>query len=346
MAGKKPGYDRDIWRDMAELGWTGLLVPERHGGSGLTVSDMALVAQRLAAHLSPEPLSTCAVLAARTLCRCEETPLAGSLLAQISSGETVAALAFQEHAGQLLGSTSGCRISESGGSFELGGEKRFVAGGADADGFVVSGDTGAGAVLVWVSADSKGLDVRLDPLADGRFSATLGFNAVEIGAENFLARENTAGAALIGAVNETTVIACAELIGLMGAALDMTLEYLRTRVQFGKAIGSFQGLQHRAVDLFIAQQLATASLSDALQALSHEPDAAQTMATISRAKARCSDSAALITREAIQMHGAIGFTEDSDVGLYVKRALTLGAWLGNSAFHRRRFLELTPNLDT
>src|SRR5690606_27889990 len=118
---------------------------------------------------------------------------------------------------------------------------------------------------------------------------------------------------------------------------------LRTRVQFGRTIGSFQALQHRAVDLYIQERLAEAVLADAVDALDARPDDAATLAAVSRAKARCTDAASLITRQAIQLHGGIGFTEDSDVGLYVKRAMTLAAWLGNSAYHRRRFAKLAPD---
>ena len=138
-------------------------------------------------------------------------------------------------------------------------------------------------------------------------------------------------------------MASAELTGILDRALEMTLDYLRTRVQFGRTIGSFQTLQHRSVDLYIQQQLAACALDDAVQAIDTQPGEPTTEAAVSRAKARCSDAASLITRQAIQMHGAIGFTEDSDVGLYVKRALTLAAWLGNSAYHRRRFARLAPD---
>jgi alkylation response protein AidB-like acyl-CoA dehydrogenase len=151
-----------------------------------------------------------------------------------------------------------------------------------------------------------------------------------------------AQSALDHAVSEATVMAAAELLGVMNRALEMTLDYLRTRVQFGRSIGSFQALQHRAVDLYVQEQLASVALADALDAVDERPDEPSTAAAVSRAKARCGDAASLITRQAIQMHGAIGFTEDSDVGLYVKRTLALSAWLGNSAYHRRRFARSAP----
>jgi alkylation response protein AidB-like acyl-CoA dehydrogenase len=139
------------------------------------------------------------------------------------------------------------------------------------------------------------------------------------------------------AIDHTAAIASAELNGIMGRSLEITLDYLKTRVQFGKPIGSFQALQHRAVDLYIQQELSGAVLNDVIDVLDNEPDGKTRSAAASRAKARCTDAALLITRQSIQMHGAIGFTEDCDVGLYVKRAMTLAAWLGNGTAHRRRY---------
>ena len=137
------------------------------------------------------------------------------------------------------------------------------------------------------------------------------------------------------------MIAGAELAGVMDRALEMTLDYLKTRVQFGKPIGAFQALQHRAVDLYIHKELANAVLNEALALLDRGPDAAARAALASRVKARCSDAALKITRETIQLHGAIGFTDEYDAGLYLKRALTLAAWLGHPVWHRRRYARLT-----
>jgi alkylation response protein AidB-like acyl-CoA dehydrogenase len=131
----------------------------------------------------------------------------------------------------------------------------------------------------------------------------------------------------------------------MDRALEMSLDYLRTRVQFGKPIGSFQALQHRAVDLHIQKELASAVLEETLAALDRGPDAAHRAALASRAKARCADAALKITRETIQLHGAIGFTDEYDAGLYLKRALTLAAWLGGATWHRRRYARLTAGAE-
>jgi alkylation response protein AidB-like acyl-CoA dehydrogenase len=338
-----PGYDRALWREMAAMGWTGLLLPERFGGSDLGLQEMAEVARGLARMLLPEPLVPCAVLAPRALLHCAGAPLSAELLPQIAAGDCIAALAWQEEAGDLERDRPATQARSAAGQIRLDGSKRFVAGAAGADGFIVSARAGSELVLVWVPAASSGLGVRLEALADGRFAGRLALAGVSVAERNVLAQGEAAQAALHRAVDEASAMAAAELLGVMNRALEMTLDYLRTRVQFGRTIGSFQALQHRAVDLYVQEQLASAALADAACALDQCPGDGGTAAAVSRAKARCSDAAALITRQAIQMHGAIGFTEDSDVGLYVKRALTLAAWLGNSAYHRRRFTRLAPD---
>jgi alkylation response protein AidB-like acyl-CoA dehydrogenase len=341
--GVEPGFDRGLWREMAGMGWTGLLVPERCGGLGLGFGEMTEVSRGLARMLMPEPLLSCAVLAARTVVHCDNEALGAELLPRIAAGDLIAALAWQERAGDLGQRQPATEADQRSGQVILSGTKRFVAGAAGADGFIVSARGGAGTVLVWVPAPTAGLRVRLEPLADGRFSGRLVMADVALPEKNVLAPAEVAQSALERAVNEATVMASAELLGIMNRALEMTLDYLRTRVQFGRAIGSFQALQHRSVDLYVQEQLASVALADAVSAIDERPEEPATVATVSRAKARCSDAASLITRQAIQMHGAIGFTEDSDVGLYVKRALTLSAWLGNSAYHRRRYGALAPD---
>lgn len=340
--GVEPGFDRGLWREIAGMGWTGLLIPERCGGMALGFGEMAEVCRGLARVLAPEPVLTCAVLAARALVHAQNDKLGAELLSGIASGATIAALAWQEAAGDLGSRAFGVRAGTSGGSVTLTGEKRYVAGAAGADGFVVAAAGDAGTMLVWVPAAAVGSGIALEAMADGRYTASLRLDGVSVPEANVLARGEIARAALDRAIDEATAMASAELLGVMSRAFDMTMDYLRTRVQFGRPIGSFQALQHRSVDLYIQQQLSTVVLNDAVDALDERPEDPGTAAAVSRAKARCSDAASLITRQAIQMHGGIGFTEDADVGLYVKRALILSASLGNSAYHRRRFLRLAP----
>jgi alkylation response protein AidB-like acyl-CoA dehydrogenase len=165
-------------------------------------------------------------------------------------------------------------------------------------------------------------------------------NDVVVPKNHLLASPACAQAALQAALETTLVMASAEMSGVMGRALDMSVDYMKTRVQFGKPIGSFQALAHRAVDLHIQRELSSAVLDDAVALFDAGAAGARRSAMASRVKARCSEAGLRITREAIQIHGAIGFTDEYDAGLYLKRAMTLSAWLGNAAQHRRRYAEL------
>ncbi len=337
----KSECDRAVWKQMAELGWLGVLVPEQFGGMGLQLADMAIVAQGLARMLVPEPLTATAVLAARVLADSNNEALKKKLLEGLVSGDTLPAVAWQEQAGTLDVGKIDMQATPFEGGFRVNGSKRFIVGATNADGYIVSANSAAGMQLLWVLKDAPGATLKFDMLADGRQSGTLQLTDVAVAKENVIHTGKAAVESLARAIDHAAVIASAELNGIMERSLEITLEYLKTRVQFGKPIGSFQALQHRAVDLYIQQELSSAVLADVLAVLDNEhgvePDAKTRSAAASRAKARCTDAALLITRQSIQMHGAIGFTEDCDVGLYVKRAMTLAAWLGNGIAHRRRY---------
>ena len=329
--------DRALWKQMAEMGWLGVLVPEEYGGMGLKLADMAIVAQGLARVLVPEPLTATAVMAARVLSDSRNEVLKDKLLSGLVAGDILPAVAWQEEAGSLDAANIKAEATPFEGGYRVNGSKRFVIGATHADGYIVSANAKDGMQLLWIPKDSAGVKVDFDMLADGRQSATINLKDVAVTKDHVINSGAAAAKSLARAIDHTAVIASAELNGIMGRSLELTLEYLKTRVQFGKAIGSFQALQHRAVDLYIQQELSGAVLNDVLTALDEEPDDKTRSAAASRAKARCTDAALLITRQSIQMHGAIGFTEDCDVGLYVKRAMTLAAWLGNGNAHRRRY---------
>lgn len=342
LRGTPAEYERVVWSQMAELGWLGVLIPEQYGGLGLGLAEAAIVAEGLARALVPEPLTAAAVLAGSVLAGGDNETLKQALLPRLVAGEMVPALAWQEQAGVLDVTAIGTQALPFEGGFRLNGEKRFIAGAAGADGYIVSANTPQGMALFWLARDTPGVDLDLEPLADGRHFGVLRLSDAAVPAGHCVAGATTARAALEQALDHATVIAGAELCGVMGRALDMSVEYMKTRVQFGKPIGSFQGLQHRAVDLFIQQQISSAVLDEALHALDRHPDATARAAYASRVKARCSDAGLRITREAIQIHGAIGFTDEYDAGLYLKRAMVLAAWLGNAQQHRRRYARLVP----
>ena len=341
LRGTSTEYDRTVWKKMAELGWLGILVPERYGGLGLGLSEMAIVARQLARALTPEPLTGAAVLAAGALVKSDNESLKREHLPRLAGGEMLPTLAWQEDAGALDPAVIRTWAIPFEGGYKLRGVKRFIAGAAQADAFLVTAQAAEGMVLLWVPRETAGARLGLDPLADGRSFGTLELKDALVPRAHVAASGAAAAAALARALDHAAVIAGAELLGVMERALEMSLDYLRTRVQFGKPIGAFQALQHRAVDLYIHKELAAAVLEEALAALDGGANAATRAVLASRVKARCSDAALRITREAIQLHGAIGFTDEYDAGLYLKRALTLAAWLGHATWHRRRHARLT-----
>jgi alkylation response protein AidB-like acyl-CoA dehydrogenase len=342
LRGSPAEYDRAVWGKMAELGWLGVLIPEQYGGLGLGLAETAIVAEGLARALVPEPLTAATVLAGGVLVGGDNETLKNELLPSLVSGEVLPALAWQENAGMLDVTAISTRAVPVEGGFRLSGEKHFVAGAAGADGFIVSANTPQGLALLWIARRTPGVDLELELLADGRHFGVLRLSDAVVSADNRVAGAATARSTLEKALDHAAVIAGAELCGVMGRALDMSVDYMKTRVQFGKPIGSFQGLQHRAVDLYIQMRLSAAVLEEALHVLDQNPDPMARAAYASRVKARCSDAGLRITREAIQIHGAIGFTDECDVGLYLKRAMVLAAWLGNAQQHRRRYARLVP----
>ena len=340
LRGTVQEYDRSLWRQMAELGWLGVTLPERYGGMALGVTEAAIVAEGLARVLAPEPFTASIVLAGGVLAASGNEALKDELLPRVVAGEQVPALAWQETAGALDAGHIMARATPFEGGFRLNGTKRYVAGAAGADVYVVAARSDAGVVLACVEGSAAGVSVELERLADGRNFGTLTLNDALVPHERVAASGEAAAAALGRALDHATAVASAELYGVMSRALEMSVDYMKTRVQFGRPIGSFQALQHRAVDLYIQQQLASAALQDGLRELDQEPAAARRSSIASRIKARCSEAGLRIAREAIQIHGAIGFTDAYDAGLYLKRALVLAAWLGNATQHRRRYAAL------
>jgi alkylation response protein AidB-like acyl-CoA dehydrogenase len=336
-----PGFDRKAWQEMADLGWLGVVVPESHGGLGLSISEFAVVARGTAAAVVPEPL-TAAMIATSAIVESGNEALKSELLPKIVAGDLIPALAWQETIGDIEVASIGLTARPQDGQVRLSGRKRFVVGACGADGYVVSARDADGPALYWVPAQTAGIDAKTMPLADGRAVADLSFDGATIPASQRLASGETALRALSTAVDHGNLAISAELLGVAHKSLETTLDYMRTRTQFGKAIGAFQALQHRAVDLYMHRRVCDATFEHALRMVEASDDPTLRSAAASRAKARSVDTARRITREAIQMHGAIGFTDDCDVGLYVKRAIVLSAWLGNANAHRQRYAALTP----
>jgi len=332
------GFDPALLAEMAGLGWTGILVPEDHGGLGLGVAALAAVAKELGRGLLAEPLAALAAAGA-ALARGDNAGLQEQLLPAIAAGEKLPALAWQEAADgsdALDPQRTATTAKAEGGAIRLSGRKRWVAGGAD--GFIVSARGADGVALYWLPPGAAGVQVQAQRQLDGSLLRTLVLQDVH--AAGVVASPRVAVGALGAAVDTGAALACAELCGVMEFALETTLEYLRTRVQYDRIIGSFQALQHKTVDLYVQQELALSAVLDAVAALDAEGTQEAPSRPVSRAKVRCSEAGVRIAREAIQLHGAIGFTEEHDIGLYLKRALALAAAYGNADQHRARHAAL------
>ena len=310
-----PGYDPAVLRQMGEMGWIGLRVPEAVGGAGLGMAEYCVVAEELGAALAPEPL-----IAAALSARLRPDPA-------VLSGEAYVPFAWQE---QVAMGASPETVFAGG---RLDGRKLFVPSASAAAAFVVS--TQAGLALVERSA--PGLSVQMARLQDGGWTGTLTLD----GAPG-TALAGSATDAPTDALEDATLATAAMLLGVMEQAFALTLDFLKTRQQFGKPIGSFQVLQHKAADLKLQVELTRASVSAAAATVDAGAALPVRQAAISRAKARAATAAMLVTRQAVQLHGGVGYTDEYDVGLYLRRAMVLSNQYGSAAAHRARFARLTP----
>lgn len=314
----EPGFDRDVWRQMCEMGWTGLLVAEDLGGSGLGVQELCALTEELGASLVPEPLIPAAFAAML---------LPEDHLGPVLSGERIVLPAWQEkpHSIALVGD---CALSGG----KLHGRKMFVAMASGADAFLV---TVAGGMAL-VERDAPGVHVVSTPAQDGGNFATVTFDGAP-------------AAFIAGNANEALEVAAlatsAYLLGAMDRVFGITLDYLKTREQFGKKIGSFQALQHRSADLQIQLALTRAVVEAAARTMDTAKDPRVRQAAVSRAKARASEAASVMTRGCIQLHGGIGYTDAADPGLFLRKMMVLAPMYGSAALHRARYQAVAPDLD-
>jgi 3-oxochol-4-en-24-oyl-CoA dehydrogenase len=342
------GLDRKYWREFADLGWLSLAVPEASGGAGLGMSELVSLLEELGKGLTPEPLTLCGVLPTCVLTRCKG-PAAAKLLGEIIAGNSLASIAWQSKPGVLSADETAVQAAPQGGAFTLGGSASFVAAADCADAFIVAARSRDGVGLYRVGKDATRLQITPSQAADGSTFGALRFDGVSIPADAQIGAPGEGRAALDAALDEARVALSAEMLGAAEALFERTIDYLRVRKQFGRAIGSFQALQHRAVDLHVYKELARAAVARAariLDATTGDADgsAAERAAAASACKARLSDAALIIAREGVQLHGAIGYTIEHDVGLFLDHALVRSAMLGNAPAHRRRFALLTTKL--
>jgi len=337
------GFSREIWREMAEQGFTGVLVPESYGGSEFGYVAAGLIAAEMGRTLAPSPYLSSAVIGASAIGRAGAGAQKDQHLPGIASGETIVALAVDEGAKHDPARIA-LKAERAGNGFRLTGAKTFVADGGAADLFIVAARTAGaagetdGLTLFLVPADARGLSATATPAIDSRDYADLSFEGVELDADAVLGEVDQGHALLEHALNAGRGVLAAELEGTSEQAFDMTLDYLKTRKQFGQEIGSFQALQHRAAHLWTELELVESAVLKALQTLDENFEGAGAICALAKAKA--GSVARLATQEAIQMHGGIGMTDEHDIGFYLKRARAADELYGDADFHAGRIAAL------
>ncbi len=339
LRGQDPAYSTELWTEMAELGWTGMLVPERAGGLGLGLRALAVILEELGRVAAPEPLLEFAGLSALVLGELE-SDAADALSAQVADGSALVATAWQGLPRDPQVEWASASLQETANGLVLKGAKFAVSHASSATHLLVPALLGDTPAIVAIEAGTAGISHSTLALSDGSKLTQFVFENVQLPATALLGSGPQAEAAIDRALDGTAILAASYLHGLSREAFDVTIKYLKTRQQFGKQIGAFQALQHRAVNLYINSELSAEVVKEATTGWSHAATRADQMRLASRAKYRAGETARLITRDAVQMHGGIGFTDDCDVGLYLNRALAIGAAFGNAAWHARRIARL------
>jgi alkylation response protein AidB-like acyl-CoA dehydrogenase len=330
------GYDPAAWRKMGELGWMGVPFPESAGGFGGSFTDCALVLENLATTLVPEPYLASVVLGGMTLARAGDVAQHETYLTPMIEGETTLALAYSEAQSRYDVSAVATTAASVGGGYSLRGEKVWVLNGHRADHLIVSAKAPGGVTLFVVPRDAEGMTVKVAKTIDGRNAAFIRLEDVTVADAARLGEEGSGAAVLDRTMDYAAAAAVAEGVGIAATMLQMTVDYLGTREQFGVKIGSFQALQHRAVDMYAETELLR-SISMAAMVRADDDDASARRGDISAAKYQLATGGIWVAQQALQLHGGIGVTDEHDIGLYFKRMYALNALFGDEEHHVARF---------
>jgi alkylation response protein AidB-like acyl-CoA dehydrogenase len=334
------GYDPAAFAEMAEMGWTGVIIPEAYGGSEFGYLSLGLILEETGRTLTASPLLSSALAAASAIILGGSEAQKSEYLSSIASGELVGTLAVDEGAHHAPEKTA-LAASKAGSGYTLTGTKTFVLEGMAAGLFVVSARTSGkpgetdGISLFLVKGDAKGVSRKALKLADSRGAANVSFDATPA---ELLGEDGKGWPLLEKTLDRARAGLAAEMLGAALQAFEVTLDYLKVRVQFGQVIGSFQALQHRAAKMFTDLELARSCVEAALQAI--DDDSAEVPELVSLAKAKMGDTLHLVSNEMVQMHGGIGMTDAHDAGLYLKRARAAEATYGGQAYHRDRYARI------
>jgi len=324
-----------LWRAFAEAGWTGLMLPEELGGLGLGLAEQAVLSEALGRELIAEPLAMCAVFSSALLAEAPASAERDRLCEGLVSGQTILAVAWRKPLPHTRAAPLHARPGDGG--YRLQGEAHFVDAALSATDLLVVAETPEGAVLL--SVPPAGATIASRAGVDGAAVSTLSFSGLEVAASRVLAKAASLEAMLAKPIACARLALAAELSGLACRALEMTIAYTKDRVQFGKPIASFQVIQHRLVEMWSDAEFACASVVNAIETAARGDAKASELAILA-AKARAGDGAFSICRRAIHLHGAMGITDESNIGLYLKRAIALNATLGQPEDLRLQFLAL------
>jgi acyl-CoA dehydrogenase len=337
------GFDRDTWKSMVELGWAGIPFPEEHGGLAFGYKGLGVVTEETGRTLAASPLFASVWVGGTAINIGGSDEQKAALLPQVASGELLLALALEEshrHSPYGVAATA----SESGGSWQVSGEKVFVLDGHVADKLIVvartSGSAGDrdGITLLLVDAGADGVEITRTLMADSRNAANVKLS--NAAAEGVLGEVGKGADVLDATLDIARIGLSAEMLGATQECFERTVQYLKEREKFGVPIGSFQALKHRAADMFCEIELSKSCVLEALTALDEGRDANEIAKLASLTKAKVGETFHTVSREGIQMHGGIGMTDEFDIGFFIKRAAVTEQTFGDVNFHRNRYGEL------
>ncbi len=342
-SGNADGFDRATWKEMAEMGWAGILIPENYGGTGLGYLTLGLILEETGRTLTASPLVSTALTATTALLVGGNDAQKQKWLPKIAEGKAIGTLAVDEGAHHAPEKVA-LKAEKAGAGYKLNGKKSFVLDGGTADFVIVAARTSGkagdknGVTLFIVEGNASGLTREKLKTVDSRGVANLTFKDVSVGADAVLGSADNGYSVLEQTLDRARIGLSAEMLGQSVQSFETTLEYLKTRVQFGQPIGSFQALQHRAAKMFTDLELARSCVEAGLQAIDREANDVAQLASL--AKAKVGDVTHLVSNEMVQMHGGIGMTDAHDAGLYLKRARAQEATFGGSSYHRDRYATL------
>ena len=340
------GFDRDVWKQMVDLGWAGMAIPEAYGGYGFGYGGLGVVLEETGRTLVSSPLISTVLLAATAINELGSEEQKQELLPKIVAGELLVALALDENSSHAP-SRIGTKAEKSGDGFILSGAKTFVLDGHVAQKLIVvarsSGeiDSRQGVSLFLVDAGLEGIAISRTHMVDCRNAAKIEFSQVEVAADALLGEVDAGFDGLDKVLDIARIGLAAEMLGSIQEVFERILDFLKTREQFGILIGSFQGLQHRAATMYSEIELCKSVVRAALAGLDDSGKSRQDIAELaSIAKAKLSEVFFEVSNEGIQMHGGIGMTDEFDIGFFLKRARVAQHFLGDASFHRDRYASL------